>query len=115
VVVAPERIASALAIIPAPTWSERNEDAGWYTEGSEIAITTLACVLIVLSFALIVFVVVKRDHAVLSAASPPFLVLILLASCLLYSTTIAWQLYATDASCAILPWLFGLGWTLFFG
>jgi 7 transmembrane sweet-taste receptor of 3 GCPR len=115
VAVAPEEVASVFAVIPAPTWEERIEDDGWYQSVGEIIITALACVLITLSLGLIVFVIVKRNNQVLTAASPPFLVLILLASCFTYASTITWQLYATDAACAILPWLLGLGWTLFFG
>jgi len=113
--VAPSSVATSLAVIPAPTWDERVDDDGWYDTAGEIVITTIASILIVLTFATTLFVAVNHKNPVISAASPPFLILILLSSCFLYSTTIVWQLYATDASCAILPWLFGIGWTLFFG
>eukprot|EP01104_Vermistella_antarctica_P016102 TRINITY_DN5422_c0_g1_i1.p1 TRINITY_DN5422_c0_g1~~TRINITY_DN5422_c0_g1_i1.p1 ORF type:complete len:525 (-),score=73.33 TRINITY_DN5422_c0_g1_i1:126-1700(-) len=114
-VVAPAVFATDFATYPAPTWSERSYSDGWYTYGSEIAMTSIASVLIVISIALIVFVIAFRRRMAIRAASPIFLILILFSSILVYSSVFVWQLYATDGSCATIPWLLGMGATLFFG
>eukprot|EP01104_Vermistella_antarctica_P009743 TRINITY_DN2529_c0_g1_i1.p1 TRINITY_DN2529_c0_g1~~TRINITY_DN2529_c0_g1_i1.p1 ORF type:complete len:726 (+),score=223.33 TRINITY_DN2529_c0_g1_i1:225-2402(+) len=114
VAVAPEQIATEFAVYPMPTWDERTYDDDWYEYTSEIVMTVLASVCITISVGFIVFVLATRRHFVMVAASPIFLILALVASCFVYASVFTWQLYTTDAACAVLPWLLGIGATLFF-
>jgi branched-chain amino acid transport system substrate-binding protein len=113
--VAPEIDAQTLLVFPMPTWDERVYVDDWYEHGSEIAMTTLAAILIAVCLAAAVFVFAKRRHPVLVASSAPFLIVFLLGACLVLTSIFLWQLYATDAACALLPWFLGIGFTLFFG
>src|SRR3989338_5504593 len=102
-------------IYPIPAWNERSAQYGWFHYWGDIVIAVLACFLILLSIAGMIWIATNNEAPVVAAAQPEFLGIILLGSIVCYLSVFCWLYYVNDASCAALPWLIVTGFFLIFG
>jgi hypothetical protein len=102
-------------LFPAPTFDERVFQGGYMNKASEIALAAVTGFFILVSLGLTVWLIIFRNHRVLTAASPLFLGTILFGSLLLYSTVYAWVLNASTVACYLRFWLLGVGFVVMFG
>eukprot|EP01121_Diplochlamys_sp_Union-15-3_P015635 TRINITY_DN5213_c0_g1_i2.p1 TRINITY_DN5213_c0_g1~~TRINITY_DN5213_c0_g1_i2.p1 ORF type:complete len:406 (+),score=48.55 TRINITY_DN5213_c0_g1_i2:863-2080(+) len=102
-------------VYPMPTWKERVFDNS-YGSTAEIVVTVIVLFFILLSMAFIVFTVVKWNHPVIRAASPSFLIVVLVGSFFAYASVFTFMpSLVTSFSCNLKVWLFGIGFVLMFG
>jgi hypothetical protein len=102
-------------IYPIPTFEDRIFNRDYMSKPEELALAGVVALLIIISILLIGFVVKFRDNRTITAASPVFLMAILIGSILLYSTYFAWVLQAATAACYLRYWLLGVGFVTMFG
>eukprot|EP01122_Echinamoeba_exundans_P006361 TRINITY_DN1767_c0_g1_i4.p1 TRINITY_DN1767_c0_g1~~TRINITY_DN1767_c0_g1_i4.p1 ORF type:complete len:809 (+),score=184.95 TRINITY_DN1767_c0_g1_i4:215-2641(+) len=103
-------------VYPIPLWEERSQRLYAYWQMSEKAIVGLAGIFMILTFAMMLFVVILSNrHRVIKAASPPFLLLFLFGSLLLYTGVIMWSLYVPTAVCNAVAWCLSVGFVVMFG
>lgn len=98
-----------------PSYRERVFHDPYMSRTSDLALTSIAGALIAVSLILIGAVVHWRDVAVIRAASPVFLVGMLLGSILMYLSVFSGTLEARTPACHVRIWLLGLGFILLFG
>lgn len=79
-----------------------------------ISIYVLASVLIALSIALLVILIVKRNHSVIRKASPVLCWVIVIGAILCYVSTYFW-LQTGDGFCVLRVWLLCLGFAMMYG
>ena len=73
-------------IYPSPSWDERVQKLYAYWQPAEKAIVGIAVIFMFFTACIMVFVAICADkHRVIKAASPPFLLLFLFGSLLLYT------------------------------
>lgn len=110
-------IASTVDLVyPIPLWEERSQRLYAYWQGSEKAIVGIASIFMIFTVALMILVaVLSNKHRVIKAASPPFLLLFLFGSLLLYTGVIMWSLYVPTAVCNAVAWCLSVGFVVMFG
>jgi len=114
-IVYPLGASTANFIYPAPDFPERVYSGQYMSRPVEIAMACIVAACIAISMLLFAFVGVYRNHTLLNAASPLFLMTILIGSILVYSTYYAWLIEANTAACYARFWLLGVGFVLMFG
>lgn len=102
-------------LYPLPTWSERVQTISYMSDTLDIIFASLAAVGVAVSIILIGFVWKFRERKILLAASPLFLIIILVGTILMYLTIFAWLLESRTAACHMRFWLLGMGFVLCFG
>jgi hypothetical protein len=79
-----------------------------------ISIYILASVLIVMSVALLIILIVKRNHSVIRKASPVLCWVIVVGAIICYMSTYFW-LQSGDGFCVMRVWLLCLGFAMMYG
>jgi hypothetical protein len=102
-------------IYPIPTFEDRVFKVDYMGSPAELALAGVVALLIVVSLVLIGFVIKYSHHRTITAASPVFLLAILVGSILLYSTYFAWVIQSATAACYLRYWLLGIGFVTMFG
>lgn len=102
-------------LFPMPTWPERVQTISYMSDTLDIVFTSIAAAGIAISIILIGFVWKFRERKILLAASPLFLIIILVGTILMYLTIFAWLLESRTAACHMRFWLLGMGFVICFG
>jgi len=89
-IIAPTITQTHEIIFPIPGWDEREVKQEW-PNTAEIIIAVISLLLSGISVVLAVLVLISRDRKEIRAASPPFLILILLGSIFLFCSTFAFM------------------------
>jgi hypothetical protein len=114
-IVYPLGAATANFIFPAPTFDERIFIPNYMGKVPELVLAAVTALFIMLSIILIGVVLIFREEKAIVAASPLFLIAILIGSILLYGSYYTWVLQAATAVCYIRFWLIGMGFVTMFG
>lgn len=103
-------------VYPIPVWEERASKLYAYWQPAEKAVVGIAGILMFVTVGFMVMVaVLSNRHRVIKAASPPFLLLFLFGSLLLYSGVIMWSLYVPTPVCNAVAWCLSVGFVVMFG
>jgi len=102
-------------VYPAPKWDERETTYGWYKHTSELVIIGVVACAILLTVSIIVWVLIYREHTVIRASQPMFVVLTLIGTILMYSSVFFWTLHTDDLHCNLTRWLLAIGFGLTYG
>ena len=114
-VIGPALAADDALIYPMPTWSERIFNPKWGS-GVEIAGAVLMALGGASTVAWVIFLFVHWRHRVIVAASPLFLLTILLGSLVVYISIFNWMPnLISDSVCALRAWLLPIGFMAMFG
>lgn len=114
-VIGPALAAADTLVYPIPSWDERIFNPKW-GNGTEIAGAVLMCIGGVATIAWIIFLIVHWNHRVIVAASPLFLLTILLGSLIVYVSIFSWMPNLINSSiCNLRAWLLPLGFMTMFG
>jgi len=115
-VIGPALAAADSLIYPMPTWSERVFNPKWEANGTEVASVVLICFGGVSSLAWALFLLIFWRNRVVYAASPLFLLTILIGSVLVYVSIFTWMPnLVSDSVCNLRAWLLPLGFMTMFG
>mmetsp|Transcript_6617 Transcript_6617/g.7196 ORF Transcript_6617/g.7196 Transcript_6617/m.7196 type:complete len:790 (+) Transcript_6617:34-2403(+) len=114
-IVAPLFAATEGFVYPAPKWNERKITYGWYKRVSEHVMLALVCLVIVLTGVFILWIILYRNHRVIRASQPYFVVATLIGSIFIYSSVFFWTLHTNDFHCNIVRWLLCIGFGLMYG
>jgi len=102
-------------IYPAPNWDER-EFKQEFGKPIEIVLVAIVLVMIVANICWAIFTIVNWKNPVILAASPSFLILVLLGSILLYLSVLTFlPNLINDALCKLRAWFLGIGFVGVFG
>jgi len=102
-------------IYPAPGWNERvfKREFG---DAIEIVLVAIVLVMIVANICWCIFTIKFWNHTVIRAASPSFLILVLLGSIMLYLSVLSFlPNLINDTLCKLRAWLLGIGFVVVFG
>jgi hypothetical protein len=114
-VIGPALAAAEALIYPMPTWEERVFDPKW-GHGTEIAAAVLMCLGGAATIGWLVFLAAHWKNRVITAASPLFLVTIILGSLIVYISIFSWMPnLINDSVCNLRAWLLPLGFMTMFG
>jgi ABC-type branched-subunit amino acid transport system substrate-binding protein len=114
-IVYPLGSATASFAFPIPKFDDRVFKSNYLGKTIELVLAGIIGFCIIVSIVLGALVIHFRAHRIVIAASPLFLLAILVGSILIYSTYFAWLLQAATAACYIRYWLLGLGFVMMFG
>jgi len=113
-VIAPVLGKTAELVYPLPKWHERvySEDL----ETGEIVILVMMLVLIAMSVIWMIFTIINWKKPTIRAASPVFLMMVLVGSIVLYLSVLTFFPHLlSDAVCTIRAWFLGIGFVILFG
>lgn len=97
-------------IYPAPTWDERFQRLASYDTIAEKVMVGIVGTFMATSVLLIGFVIIfGQRHPFVRAASPPFLVLMLVGTLMIYTAVVLWNLFPSFAACNSVAWLLSSG------
>jgi len=113
-IVSPISSATAAFVYPMPTWDERIYAPIYAATTIERVVLVIAGLGLLYLLVLLAIVVIYRNTPIWKAASPLFLVLMLIGALAMLSSVFFWTLYETDTSCSLHVWLFSLGYTTLF-
>jgi cell division protein FtsB len=114
-VVGPALAAVEQLIYPIPTWEERIFAPKW-GHGVEIAGAVLMAIGGAVNVAWIIFLIIHWNHRVIVAASPLFLLAMLLGSLIVFVSIFSWMPnLINDSICNLRAWLLPLGFMTMFG
>lgn len=114
-IVGPAQAAADQFIYPMPKWNERKYSPHW---GSKVEIASVVLIGIgcLVSIALLVYVIVMREHKIVYASSPIFCCCILVGSIISYTSLVVWMPnLVSTTTCNLRAWLLPLGFTIIFG
>jgi len=114
-IIAPVSAQTEAFIYPIPKWEERYQEE-FGDDAAELVLIVFIILFMILSLGFIVALIPFWNHKAIKAASPPFILFILLGSLVLYASAFTFLPHLiTDFGCNIRAWLMGLGWVMIYG
>ncbi|GAB5368114.1 hypothetical protein AAMO2058_001290400 [Amorphochlora amoebiformis] len=100
-------------IYPIPTWDERTYKRVMLSKPLEKIMVGIVCMNCVILLGIILIMIINRNHSVIKAVSPTFVIISLLGLIFVNFSLLTWGLENNAATCGLRPWIIGLGFTLF--
>mmetsp|Transcript_2222 Transcript_2222/g.7051 ORF Transcript_2222/g.7051 Transcript_2222/m.7051 type:complete len:761 (+) Transcript_2222:83-2365(+) len=100
---------TAKLVYPMPDYDSRENSQSYMDSGSEIAVAVVAAVCMLVSLCFALNILAHWSKGVWVAAQRTFLLVVLVASIMVYAIGFTWTLYATTATCTSTVWLLTVG------